>query len=108
MTAESKTFIANVLAAIHNKETVTIGGGQFSPEELAALLDDIEWTEKGLSEWRGIALEKTQQLAALQATTRIAIGHLQSVLNTARTFDEQQKSDTAARDWLISIGSEPQ
>jgi hypothetical protein len=74
---------------------------------LRAALDDVEWTDKGLAEWRANALEKGQHLAAVQATARIAINHLQAVLNKARTFDEQQKADAAARDWLISIGSEP-
>ena len=75
--------------------------------QLREALDDVEWTEKGLAEWRAVAQEKGRHLAALQATTRIAIGHLQSVLNKARTFDDQQAADTAARDWLISIGSDP-
>lgn len=35
------------------------------------------------------------------------ITHLQAVLNKARTHAEQQAADTAARDWLISIGSAP-
>lgn len=74
---------------------------------LRAALDDIEWTEKGLAEWRTNALEKAKHLAAVQATARIAIGHLQAVLNKPRTFDEQQRADSAARDWLTSIGSEP-
>lgn len=74
---------------------------------LRAALDDIEWTEKDLAEWRACALEKAQHLAAVQATARIAIEHLQAVLNKARTFDEQQRADTTARDWLTSIGSEP-
>lgn len=42
-----------------------------------------------------------------QATARIAITHLQEVLNKARTHADQQAADTAARDWLISIGSDP-
>jgi hypothetical protein len=47
------------------------------------------------------------QAEAARATARIAIGHLQAVLNKARTHTEQQAADAAARDWLISIGSEP-
>lgn len=74
---------------------------------LREALDDVEWTEKGLAEWRAMAQEKARHLAAVQATARIAIGHLQSVLNTARTHAEQQAADTSARDWLTSIGSEP-
>jgi hypothetical protein len=48
-----------------------------------------------------------KQAHAAQATARVAIAHLQAVLNKARTHAEQQAADTAARDWLISIGSEP-
>lgn len=71
------------------------------------ILDDVEWNEKGLVEWRGIALSRAKQAEAAMATARIAITHLQAVLNKARTHAEQQASDTAARDWLVSIGSEP-
>lgn len=46
-------------------------------------------------------------LTNCQEQLQTAIGHLQAVLNKARTHDEQQKADTAARDWLTSIGSEP-
>jgi hypothetical protein len=74
---------------------------------LHAAFDSIEWTEKGLSEWRQVALSNQQQARAAQATARIAITHLQAVLNKPRTHGEQQAADTAARDWLISIGSEP-
>ncbi len=75
--------------------------------QLREALDDVEWTEKGLAEWRAVAQEKGRHLAALQATTRIAIGHLQSVLNTAHTHSEQHAAESLARDWLVSIGSEP-
>ncbi len=74
---------------------------------LRETLNEIECTDKSLAEWRSIAQEKARHLAAVQATARIAIRHLQSVLNTARTHAEQQAADTSARDWLISIGSEP-
>ena len=76
-------------------------------KDVGEVLDDIEWTEKGLVEWRGMALSHAKQAEAARATAHIAITHLQAVLNKARTHAEQQTSDTAARDWLISIGSEP-
>lgn len=76
-------------------------------EALPQLQDDIEWTEKGLAEWRDAALKAQAQTRMVDAQARIAIGHLHAVLNKARTHDEQQKADTAARDWLISIGSQP-
>lgn len=70
-------------------------------------IDHIEWLEKGNAEWRGIAASNARQAEMDRATARVAINHLQAVLNKARTHDEQQKADTAARDWLASIGSEP-
>jgi hypothetical protein len=76
-------------------------------KDVGEMLDDIEWTEKGLAEWRDVAMANQKQAHAAQATARVAIAHLQAVLNKARTHAEQQAADTAARDWLISIGSEP-
>ena len=70
--------------------------------------DEIEWLEKGNAEWRSLAVSNQQQARAAQATGRIAITHLQNVLNKARTHAEQQSADTAARDWLVSIGSDPE
>ncbi len=75
--------------------------------ELRAALDEVERMGKGLVEWQVLAQEKARHLAAVQATARIAIGHLQSVLNTAHTHAEQQAAEALARDWLTSIGSEP-
>lgn len=46
-------------------------------------------------------------LANAQHSLGMAIGHLQAVLNKARSAAEQQAADTAARDWLLSIGSDP-
>ena len=76
-------------------------------KDLGDVLDAVEWTEKGLAEWRDVAQASARQVEAARATARIAIMHLQAVLNTSRTHAEQQAADTAARDWLISIGSEP-
>jgi hypothetical protein len=74
----------------------------------AGRLDDaLEWAEKGLAEWRAAALAAQAESRRLGAENRIAVGHLQAVLNKARTHAEQQAADTAARDWLTSIGSEP-
>jgi hypothetical protein len=74
---------------------------------LGELTDDVEWTEKGLAEWRDMWKGAARQNTAIRATASVAIGHLQTVLNKARTHAEQQAADTAARDWLTSIGSEP-
>lgn len=69
--------------------------------------DALEWTEKGLAEWRAVAMSQGRQATAARATAQVAITHLQAVLNKARTHAEQQAADTAARDWLTSIGSDP-
>ena len=69
--------------------------------------DALEWAEKGLAEWRSAALSAQGEARRLAAENRIAIGHLQAVLNKCRTAHEQLSADTAARDWLTSIGSEP-
>lgn len=74
---------------------------------LQAAIDYLEWLEKGNAEWRAQALDNARQREAVAATARVAINHLQQVLNKPRTHDQQQRADTAARDWLTSIGSEP-
>lgn len=76
-------------------------------EALGELADDIEWTDKGLAEWRDRAMSNDRQAKAARASARVAIGHLQAILNESRTFAESQTAETAARDWLESIGSEP-
>lgn len=72
-----------------------------------SLGDALEWAEKGLAEWRATAQSNARHAEVARATARVAINHLQDVLNKARTHDEQQRADTAARDWLTSIGSDP-
>jgi hypothetical protein len=71
-------------------------------------IDHMDWLEKGNDEWRRLGLSYQKQARASQATARIAIGHLQEMLNKARTATESYAADTAARDWLESIGSDPQ
>jgi primosomal protein N'' len=48
-----------------------------------------------------------REAEAKRTALQTAIGHLQAVLNKCRTADEQLRADTAAREWLTSIGSEP-
>lgn len=74
---------------------------------IEAFDDDKDWLEHGVAEWRHLAKSHGRQAEAARATARVSIGHLQSVLNSSRTHSEQQQADTMARDWLISIGSEP-
>jgi len=50
---------------------------------------------------------KRTALDNAQAALQTAIGHLQEVLNKPRSHEAQQRADTAARQWLESIGSEP-
>ena len=69
--------------------------------------DHIEWLGKGNDEWRDMYLSTDRQAKTARASARIAIEHLQNVLNKPRTHHAQQEADTAARDWLLSIGSEP-
>jgi hypothetical protein len=72
---------------------------------LREALENIEWTEKGLVEWRDAYMSSSKQAEAARATARVAIGHLNKVLNECRTAPEQQGADTEARDWLASIGA---
>lgn len=37
-----ETFLANLAHAVRNRETVTIGGGDFTHTELAAVLFDVK------------------------------------------------------------------
>jgi folate-binding Fe-S cluster repair protein YgfZ len=71
-------------------------------------IDHIDWLDRGVDEWREEALSQQQKFYAAKATVKIAIGHMQEMLNKARTATESYAADTAARDWLTSIGSEPE
>lgn len=71
---------------------------------LDSALADVELAEVGLTEWRQLAQTNARHAEAARATARVAITHLQAVLNQCRTHDDQQRADTAARDWLLSIG----
>lgn len=67
-------------------------------------VDHIEWLEKGNEEWRDMYCRESKHAEMARATARIAINHLIKILNGCRTAGEQQNADTAARDWLLSIG----
>lgn len=74
---------------------------------LRAGLDDAEVTERGLAEWRAMALANAKHTEAARATARVAIGHLQRVLQDthARIPSEQRLQwRRDAEDWLASIG----
>lgn len=68
--------------------------------------DAIEWDERGLYEWRSLAITAARKERRHAATLRVALRHLHTVLNECRTANEQQRADTVARDWLQSIGYE--
>ena len=70
-------------------------------------IDHIEWLEKGNEEWRVMALSSQKQAEAAKATARIAIGHLQELINGSVAGPDRLKAYESARDWLASIGSEP-
>lgn len=104
---------AAVRKALQRHKLTDVGSGVIEADLIHAVLsnhnasDKIDWLKKGLAEWRADALAAAKRREAVAATARIAIGHLQAVLNKARTHHEQQAADTAAREWLTSIGSEP-
>lgn len=110
-TREALKYAIELLGKLYESPTLTtINALELIDLQLPILqqaLDDLEYGEKGLNEWRSVALTNARHAEAARVTARIAIGHLQAVLNKARTFDEQQAADSAARDWLASIGSEP-
>ena len=108
-----KAIHAAVRKTLQHHKLTEVGNAVVEADLIHAVLsnhnsaDKIDWLKKGVAEWRDAALQETKLRNASAATARIAIGHLHAVLNKARTHHEQQASDTAARDWLASIGSEP-
>lgn len=70
------------------------------------LIDQVDWLEKGNAEWRAKALTSSKQAEAARATARIAISHLQALLNEKRTAQQSWEAEQAARDWLLSIGAD--
>lgn len=78
-------------------------------DQAECVLDQVEYVEKGLAEWREKALTNARHLAAVQATARVAIGHLQRVLqdNASTTSEQRAQWRRDAEDWLTSIGGGP-
>ena len=102
--ADLLTALRDALNAPHNPADDWLSVGR---SFVAEAVDHIEWLENGNEEWRLIGLSASKQAKAARATAQVAIGHLQEVLNKPRTHEAQQQADTAARQWLESIGSEP-
>jgi acetoin utilization deacetylase AcuC-like enzyme len=75
-------------------------------------VDHLDWLEKGNAEWRQMALQNSNYAEAARATARVAISHLQAILQPPRRGAQRAGAHpdtpghTAARDWLQSIGAE--
>lgn len=76
-------------------------------EALKVLSDQIDWIERGLAEWRESCQLRDRALKQQSATARVAIGHLQTLLNGRLDANQMLAAEKAARDWLESIGEEP-
>lgn len=66
-------------------------------------IDHLDWLEKGNAEWRRVHSKEAQLHRLYEAQAKIAIELLEKMLG-CRTAKEQQAADTAAREWLASIG----
>jgi len=75
-----------------------------SKRQIQQFEDEIQRLNNCVSQLRETAQTNARHAEAARATARVAITHLQAVLNQCRTHDDQQRADTAARDWLLSIG----
>lgn len=74
---------------------------------LNALPDQIDWIERGIAEWREVAQTHNSRAKQATAKARIAITHLQTILNRRLDANQMLAAEMAARDWLTSIGEEP-
>lgn len=76
-------------------------------QALKALPDQIDWIERGIVEWREVAQQNGKRATMARATARVAITHLQTILNGRLDANQMLAAESAARDWLESIGEEP-
>ena len=74
---------------------------------MSELYDQIDWIEKGIVEWREVAQQNGKRATMARATARVAITHLQTILNDRLDANQMLAAEKAARDWLESIGEEP-
>lgn len=105
MTDATKRLTEAFESAIATRSSPSDDWVQVGAGFLSEAIDYFEWLEKGNAEWRDMYLSADKQAKAARATARVAIGHLNKVLNECRTAPEQQGADTEARDWLASIGA---
>lgn len=71
---------------------------QAAIDHIDSAIDRIDWFERGLIEWRSIAMHNAKTAEAARATARIAISHLTASISGLETAKE------SAREWLASIG----
>lgn len=76
-------------------------------QALKALPDQIDWIERGIVEWREVAQTQNKFAKQAAAKTRVAITHLQTILNGRLDANQMFAAEAAARDWLESVGEEP-
>lgn len=76
-------------------------------QALNALPDQIDWIERGIVEWREVAHQNNKRATMARVTARVAITHLQTILNGRLDANQMFAAEAAARDWLESIGEEP-
>lgn len=112
---------ANLRHAARNHQTVTIGGGHFTPPELLQAAEMVEAAARHrfMVEAANADAQIRDKLIAMgwtpppQAAAVVlqqrqqAIDHLHALLNTQRTATQALEAEWAARNWLDSIGSEP-
>lgn len=97
---------ANYGLATVRLDTGRVWMGSARSIQLEGPPENVKRDETSIVEWRAQAQANARHAEAARATARVAIDHLQAVLLKARTHDEQQRANTAARDWLASIGAD--
>ena len=73
-------------------------------QALKVLYDQIDWIERGIVEWRESFQLRDRALKQQSATIRVAITHLKTILNGRLDASQMLAAESAARDWLESIG----
>lgn len=75
------------------------GEATITPDLMAEVLNSIDWLDRGLSEWRKLAIDNELNYHKVQAALRIAIRHLAVALDAGSSEDAIEH----ARDWLLSV-----
>lgn len=69
-------------------------------------IEHMDWLDRGVAEWRHVALKAQSQSANDWIVSDMAIRHLRAILNSRRTATQSLEAETAARQWLASIGND--